>query len=154
MKTKKEEFAGLKYEQITQELRERLEQSVYEVGMFLPAERSLAEEFGVSRPTLRKALVPLIEAGLLVNQPGVGTRVAPLNGARTRALKEFSSAQPLLDQQAEARSDWRILALLLPDITNRFLSKSPKPSNTRRCSAAINYCSAIRVIRPASRQRT
>ncbi len=85
--------------------------AVYEVGAFLPAERLLAEEFGVSRPTLRKALVPLVEAGLLVNQPGVGTRVAQTNGAH---------AKPLIESQTESRSDWRILALLLPDITNRF----------------------------------
>ncbi len=111
MKAKKEEIAGLKYEQITQQLRERLLTAVYEVGAFLPAERSLAEEFGVSRPTLRKALAPLVEAGLLVNQPGVGTRVAQINGAR---------AKTLIESQAESRSDWRILALLLPDITNRF----------------------------------
>lgn len=111
MKKKKPELAGLKHEQITQELKERLQAQTYETGAFLPAERSLAEEFGVSRPTLRKALVPLIEAGLLVNQPGVGTRIAPANGTHAKAL---------LDHQTEARSDWRILALLLPDITNRF----------------------------------
>jgi DNA-binding LacI/PurR family transcriptional regulator/DNA-binding transcriptional regulator YhcF (GntR family) len=111
MTIRKEESTGLKYEQITQQLRERLEQEVYEAGEFLPAERSLAEEFGVSRPTLRKALVPLLEAGLLVNQPGVGTRVAPTNGMPGRAP---------FDHQSEPRSDWRILALLLPDITNRF----------------------------------
>lgn len=109
MRTKKKQLAGLKHEQITQQLRERLQQEIYETGSFLPAERLLAEEFGVSRPTLRKALEPLVEAGALVNLPGVGTRVASANGAHKA-----------LQAEAVARADWRIIALLLPDITNRF----------------------------------
>lgn len=108
---KKEEPAGLKYERITQRIRERIESGEYGVGSFLPAERALADEFGVSRPTLRRALVPLVEAGMLLNQPGVGTRIAQPTGA---------AGKKQADAAAEARSDWRILALLLPDITNRF----------------------------------
>ena len=109
MKSKKNQLAGLKHEQITQQLMERLQEEVYETGAFLPAERLLAEEFGVSRPTLRKALEPLVEAGMLVNLPGVGTRVAAANGL-----------QKAVQIEATTRSDWRIIALLLPDITNRF----------------------------------
>ncbi len=109
MKTKRGLAAGLKHEQITQQLRERLASGAYEPGDFLPAERLLAEQFGVSRPTLRKALEPLVEAGALVNLPGVGTRVASANGAPRATPAEGA-----------ARADWRIIALLLPDITNRF----------------------------------
>jgi DNA-binding LacI/PurR family transcriptional regulator len=103
MKAKKEHQGLLKHEQITRQLMERLENAQYEAGAFLPAERLLAEEFGVSRPTLRKALAPLLEIGALINHPGVGTRVAVQNGGRKAP-----------------RSDWRIIALLLPDINNRF----------------------------------
>jgi DNA-binding LacI/PurR family transcriptional regulator len=103
MKRKRERDGVLKHEQITRELKERLRNEHYEAGAFLPAERLLAEEFGVSRPTLRKALTPLLEAGALIHHPGVGTRVAIQNGIRK-----------------ERRSDWRIIALLLPDINNRF----------------------------------
>jgi LacI family transcriptional regulator len=113
MRTKKKQLAGLKHEQITQQLRERLQQEVYETGDFLPAERLLAEEFGVSRPTLRKALEPLVEAGALVNLPGIGTRVASTNASTNGTQKSFH-------MEAVARTDWRIIALLLPDITNRF----------------------------------
>jgi DNA-binding LacI/PurR family transcriptional regulator len=113
MKRKKRELAGLKHEQITQQLKERLQTQTYEAGDFLPGERMLAEEFGVSRPTLRKALEPLVEAGMLVNLPGVGTRVASANASANGVQKNLLS-------EASARSDWRIIALLLPDITNRF----------------------------------
>ncbi len=113
MKSEREEQAVLKHEQITQQLRERLQNAVYEAGAFLPSERLLAEEFGVSRPTLRKALAPLVEAGMLVNHPGVGTRVAQTNGMQTGQRGQKAGPK-------EARSDWRIIALLLPDINNRF----------------------------------
>ncbi len=98
--------AVLKREQITAQLASRLEKGVYPEGSFLPPERQLAEEFGVSRPTLRKSMAPLLKAGLLVNQQGVGTRVG------SKAV-EGSSAQAV-------RDGWRVIALLLPDITNRF----------------------------------
>lgn len=51
-------------------------------------------------------MAPLLKAGLLVNQQGVGTRVG------SKAV-EGSSAQAV-------RAGWRVIALLLPDITNRF----------------------------------
>ena len=71
----------------------------------MPSERTLAAELGVSRPTLRRALEPLVEEGLLQNHPGMGTSVA---GS---------------DEDDEADRTWKILALLLPDITNRFFSE-------------------------------
>jgi len=71
--------------------------------MLLPAERTMAEDLGTSRPTLRRAIEPLVNEGLLENQPGRGTLVP--------------------DIFDEARPPWRILALLLPDITNRFFAE-------------------------------
>jgi DNA-binding LacI/PurR family transcriptional regulator len=98
--------AVLRREQITAELASRLDKGVYPEGSFLPPERQLAEEFGVSRPTLRKSLAPLLKAGRLVNQQGVGTRVGSKG-------VDASSAPTV-------RDGWRIIALLLPDVTNRF----------------------------------
>ncbi len=43
----------------------------------LPPERDLAERFGVSRPTLRRALAGLEEAGLVWRHVGRGTFIAP-----------------------------------------------------------------------------
>jgi len=119
MKKGKELPSVLKHEQITRQLTERLRTGVYEAGAFLPAERLLAEELGVSRPTLRKALAPLLDAGVLTNHPGVGTRVvraarnqfAPANGLQKEGER---------DGQREPRPDWRVIAFLLPDINNRF----------------------------------
>lgn len=45
-------------------------------GMRLPNEFELADEFGVSQGTIRKALMALEERGLLTRSPGRGTTVA------------------------------------------------------------------------------
>ncbi|MFI5495156.1 FadR/GntR family transcriptional regulator [Actinoplanes sp. NPDC051859] len=47
----------------------------YAPGSLLPPERELAAGYGVTRTSLKHALVRLIEAGLLETRHGVGTRV-------------------------------------------------------------------------------
>ena len=47
-----------------------------EVGDALPSERRLADELGVSRPTLRQAIDGLVAEGLLERRHGSGTYVA------------------------------------------------------------------------------
>jgi DNA-binding FadR family transcriptional regulator len=47
----------------------------FTLGERLPAERALAEQFGVSRPSLRESIQTLISRGLLVSKPGGGTFV-------------------------------------------------------------------------------
>lgn len=45
------------------------------IGTFLPSERTLCEQYGVSRPFLREVLSGLAQRGLLEMLPGRGTRV-------------------------------------------------------------------------------
>ena len=45
-------------------------------GAKLPSEQELAEQFGVSKPTLRRALAELAERGLIRKQNGVGSTIA------------------------------------------------------------------------------
>jgi GntR family transcriptional repressor for pyruvate dehydrogenase complex len=51
-------------------------EGVLRPGDSLPAERDLADEFAVSRPTLREALSQLEKSGLLVAKQGGGTYIA------------------------------------------------------------------------------
>jgi len=50
-------------------------------GERLPSERDLAEELGVSRPSLRDALAELSDRGLLVSRAGSGVFVADVLGS-------------------------------------------------------------------------
>lgn len=60
---------------LAQELRD-LVASKYEPGAQLPSEKVLADEFRVSRNTVREALIALWDEGLVVRRWGVGTFVS------------------------------------------------------------------------------
>jgi GntR family transcriptional regulator of arabinose operon len=92
---------------ITRILRERLELGQYAAGDFLPPERKLSQEFGVTRPTLRRALEPLVKEGRLIQQAGLGTRVP------AAAPASVKTAPPA----------WKTIALVLPDIANCFFAE-------------------------------
>ena len=50
-------------------------------GERLPSERDMAEQLGVSRPSLREAVAELSERGLLTSRPGAGVYVAEVLGS-------------------------------------------------------------------------
>jgi len=90
--------------QATEKIRQWIESGKLPRGLLLPAERVLADQLGISRPTLRRAIEPLVQQGVLESQPGRGTLVPD-------------------SSPDAARNDWKILALVLPDIANRFFSE-------------------------------
>ena len=53
------------YEEVTEQIKKAILGGDYRPGDYLPAERELAEAFGVGRPTIREALKILRERGLL-----------------------------------------------------------------------------------------
>jgi DNA-binding FadR family transcriptional regulator len=63
------------YEQIAQRLAEAISAGKYEVGQRLPSERELAQSFGVSRPTVREAIISLELDGLVDVRLGSGVYV-------------------------------------------------------------------------------
>lgn len=63
-------------EQIMQILETRILEGIYPLGSRLPPERSLAEEFGVSRASVRDALQALGARGMLEVRQGDGYHVA------------------------------------------------------------------------------
>jgi len=63
------------YYQVATRLEQMVEQGALPVGSRLANEIELAEELGVSRPTMRRAISYLVEKGLLVRRRGIGTQV-------------------------------------------------------------------------------
>jgi GntR family transcriptional regulator len=62
-------------EQVNEILRERIDDATYQPGARLPSESELAEEFGVSRATVRTVLAKLSVEGLILRRQGDGTYV-------------------------------------------------------------------------------
>ncbi len=62
--------------QVVQILSERINEGIYPPDSQLPPENSLAEEFSVSRTTIRYAFSILAERGLIQRRQGVGTFVS------------------------------------------------------------------------------
>lgn len=60
---------------VAAQLEERITSGTYEVGSRLPAERTLAEQFGVGRSSMREALRIVESAGLVRTDHGVGVFV-------------------------------------------------------------------------------
>jgi GntR family transcriptional regulator len=74
--------------QVVKILAERIYYGVYRPGGQLPPENQLAEEFGVSRATIRSAFAGLAERNLIVRRQGVGTFVSKLS-AITNPLNQY-----------------------------------------------------------------
>ncbi|MDB5366552.1 MAG: GntR family transcriptional regulator [Rhodospirillales bacterium] len=70
------ETAGPLYLQLARHVRKLIADGALQVEQALPAERELAERFGVSRVTVRKALQELVDEGLLQQRARAGTYVS------------------------------------------------------------------------------
>lgn len=70
-----------RYLQLAKTLLNEIESGKYPVGSQLPTEFELCEQFGVSRATAREALRRLVQLGLVVRQPRVGTTVKARSAA-------------------------------------------------------------------------
>jgi DNA-binding LacI/PurR family transcriptional regulator len=81
------------YRTVLEALIARVEQGLIHHGAFLPTERELQAEFGVSRTTVRRALLALVEAGYGENVPnrGVVARRIERNHSKAIALIDGST---------------------------------------------------------------
>lgn len=66
-----------RYQRIKQDLLERIAAGEWGEGAAIPPEQTLARDFGVARMTVNRALLDLVQAGVLVRRRGSGTYVAP-----------------------------------------------------------------------------
>ena len=82
------DYAPPKYAQVVAEIKRRIEGGQYAPGSLLPSEHQLVGEFGVSRPTVVRALAALRQDGWIETEQGKGSfvrgRPAFADAQRTR----------------------------------------------------------------------
>ena len=83
------------YFQVAQRLQELIESGQLAPGSRLENEVTLADQLGLSRPTMRQAIQYLVDKGMLVRKRGVGTQVVH---ARVRRTVELTSLYDDLDR--------------------------------------------------------
>jgi DNA-binding GntR family transcriptional regulator len=83
------------YFQVAQRLEQMIESGEMPPGSKLENEIAMADQLGLSRPTMRQAIQHLVDKGLLVRKRGVGTQVVH---ARVRRQVELSSLFDDLDR--------------------------------------------------------
>ena len=72
------------WEDIRAEVLRRIRARDWPPGALIPGEEALAQEFGVARATVNRALTALAEAGVIERKKRAGTRVAALPVRRAR----------------------------------------------------------------------
>jgi GntR family uxuAB operon transcriptional repressor len=93
-------------------------QAHYEIGRRLPAERHLAKMFGVSRPTIREAILSLAMAGMLKVRSNSGAYVISRHEApEVQALEGFGPFENLQARQLIEPQISAIAAQLASDAT-------------------------------------
>ena len=95
------------YYQVAQQLEHAIESGELAPGTRLDGELALAEQLGVSRPTLRRAIEYLVDRGYLVRRRAVGTQVVHPKVRRPVALSS------LYDDLTASRKDPRTKVLSL-----------------------------------------
>ena len=90
------------YQQIADQLRTMIERGEYPPGSYLPAERELSQQFGVSRTSLREALIALEVVGLVKVRVGDGVMVM------ARPSEQPAPARPAQIEQALRGMPWEL----------------------------------------------
>lgn len=95
----------LKHVKVYDRIYELIQNGTYPAGSQLPSEPSLAEQMGVSRMTLRKALALFIEDGLIKNVPGVGHFICTPEQKQSTKLDMSSHINPIYAYCTEKSED-------------------------------------------------
>lgn len=95
------------YQKIAKRLIEALQNGEFKVGDRMPAERDLAQQFGVSRPVVREAILALEVLGFIEVKVGSGAYVVRLSGKQGEeefnvSAFELMEARTLFEGEAAA----------------------------------------------------
>ena len=110
------------YQQIADQIRELIERGGFDIGDRLPPERELAQQLGVSPPSLREALIALDVEGTVEIRSGSGVYVNSPPERSTRATAALGESPTEL-MQARAALEGTVVALACARVTPAALAQ-------------------------------
>src|ERR1700756_4670268 len=125
------------YEQIVQQVEESILKGQLKPGDQLPAERDLAQSFGVSRTAVREAVKALREKGLVEAYTGRGTFVT--NGT-SQAIRQSLNLMTKIGQPEGSANLAELRLVLEPEIAGLAASRieEKRPAPIREAAAAMD----------------
>ena len=147
------------YHTVAERLSAAIGEGSYRVGTLLPSEAELCAQFGVSRHTVREAIRRLRQAGLVVSQHGIGTRVER-DRVEARYVQTLGSISDLWQYVKDTRRKLLALSDVLPREARielpgdpalpwrmlegiRFLAKGRQPVSWTQIHVHPNYAKVI-----------
>jgi GntR family transcriptional repressor for pyruvate dehydrogenase complex len=112
------------YEQIVQQIEQSIRKGALKPGDQLPAERELAEQFGVSRTAVREAVRALHEKGLVEAHAGRGTFIT---SAMPQSLRKSVDRILNVGQPEGAASLAEVREMLEPEIAALAAMRAEEP---------------------------
>lgn len=109
------------YLQVAEQLSNFISEGAIKPGERLPSERDLASQFGVSRPTIREAMIALEIAGLVEIRSGSGVYVLPAASATQPAVLAEEVPGPLEILEARRAIEGETAALAATRIDGKTL---------------------------------
>lgn len=110
------------YQHIADQIRELIQQGGFDVGTRLPPERDLAQQLGVSRPSLREALIALDVEGSVEIRSGSGVYVCTPPERPTRDTLALGESPSEL-MQARAALEGSVIVLACARVTEDALER-------------------------------
>lgn len=97
-------MADFQYLRIAEILIEQIQNGTYEEGQLLPSENTLREKYGISRTTVRRALLEMSKRGFVKSMQGKGTVVMiPRIRQELSRIYGFAEDMSRLGKKAETR---------------------------------------------------
>jgi GntR family transcriptional regulator, transcriptional repressor for pyruvate dehydrogenase complex len=121
------------YEQIADQIKNRIVKGWLKNGDQLPNERDLAGDYGVSRTVVREAIKTLVQSGLIEVRTGEGTFV---NNDTSKAFKHSLKLMMSLSESDRLSEVVEIREMLEPEIAARAAERAT-PADLESLEAAI-----------------
>lgn len=134
-------MAKTKYDQIYEELRERIEQQEYGFQQLLPSENTLVKEYDCSRNTVRRAIGRLAGEGYVQSLHGKGVRVIYQPGHPSEFM--LSGIESLKEAVARNRQEYSTKVVCFAELT---VDERIHGRTTFPVGAEIYYIQRVRYI--------